>query len=87
MSETMSILDYNRMTNKYVMDTEADAHVKIIMLENITIRLENFVQYEAHTRYLKRLGELLDDERYKDVKSGECFYIALCRKRVSYCKN
>ena len=75
------------MTNKYVMDTEADAHVKIIMLENIIIRLENFVAYEAQTRYLKRLGELLDDERYKAVKSGECSYIGLCRMRIDWCKN
>ena len=78
----MSILEYNRMTNKYVMDTEAAAHDKIIMLEHIMTRLEIFSAYEAQTRYLKRLGELLDDERYKAVKSGECSYIRLCRMRI-----
>ena len=49
-SETMAILDFNRMTNKYIMDTEADARDKIMMLSSIITRLDDFDAYEAQTR-------------------------------------
>ena len=47
-------------------------------------RLEGLDASEFLGRYLKRLGELLDDGKYRDVKHGQIYYIQYCKKLVVY---
>ena len=84
LGDTLSIIDFNRLMNKYVMDEEADERFKFLFRSISYARLDALDGKEAQRRLLMKIGEQLDDGKYKNVKRGEVIYFEFCMKKVIY---
>ena len=67
LKDTMSQQEFNRITNKYLMDEDADVYLKATMRSAIVDRMGELKAFGAYRRHLNRLGELLDDGKYATV--------------------
>ena len=84
LGETLKIIDFNRLVNKYIMDNEADASIKVKFRFIIWGRMGYLDGKENKARLLLKIDELLDDGKYKNLKYGQRLYIDFCKIKAEY---
>ena len=83
MKDVLTQQEFNRLTNKYLMDEDAAVQIQIAIRGLITTRLAEFGALEGQQRQLSRIGELLDDGKYANVQHGHSLYLDLAKRRLS----